>query len=171
MNARAKPDDISVLVVEPQELRLRRRPATDGAGRPATAAPSAPDAGRMAPIRLGGSWLSPGGPPGCRWTPDSPLPDRRGRPPHRRRHLQGAWWAVQGELPAGRRRAPSTSAGCWRLQPGVPVCSVARRPGNFRYPPSPLVSRRHVALTLLEGGTRASVEDLNSTNGTEILAG
>jgi pSer/pThr/pTyr-binding forkhead associated (FHA) protein len=34
-----------------------------------------------------------------------------------------------------------------------------------------LVSRRHVALTLLDGGTTLSVEDMNSTNGTEILAG
>jgi pSer/pThr/pTyr-binding forkhead associated (FHA) protein len=44
-------------------------------------------------------------------------------------------------------------------------------PGNFRYPPSPLVSRRHVALTVLEAGSELSVEDLHSTNGTEILAG
>ena len=34
-----------------------------------------------------------------------------------------------------------------------------------------MVSRRHVALTLLGGRNALFVEDLNSTNGTEILAG
>jgi pSer/pThr/pTyr-binding forkhead associated (FHA) protein len=34
-----------------------------------------------------------------------------------------------------------------------------------------MVSRRHVALTVSEGTQALHVEDLNSTNGTEVLAG
>jgi serine/threonine protein phosphatase PrpC len=178
MNARAKPDDISVIVVEVHELA--RAAATEQ--RTTTNAPD--DAGDdkdaddavadddLAPVEVavgsGASWLAPGR--------TARLPLEAGS----RFHIgasdlqivvvnrQDQWWAVQGELPADDE---DDDAGCWRLEAGTPVVFGRETPGNFRYPPSPTVSRRHVALTLLDDGTALSVEDLNSTNGTEILAG
>jgi serine/threonine protein phosphatase PrpC len=146
--ARAKPDDISVLVVEPQAL-------TRSSGLLGDSASSA-------------TWLSPGRTARLPLDPDS-------------RYLicaadlrlvvvsgRGGWYAVQGEIPTDGRL---DVAGCWPLQPGLPVVFGREAPGNFRYPPSPRVSRRHVALTVLEAGSALSVEDLHSTNGTEVLAG
>ncbi len=167
-SARAKPDDISVLVVEPHELRRRPTPhlGTDEQPSARQADPGAvlPTGGELG---AGATWLSPGR--------DARLPLADGT-----RYLicaadlqivvvsqHGAWWAVQGELPDDVRVEP----GCWRLEPEVPLTLGREAPGNFRYPPSPMVSRRHVALTLADGGGVLMVEDLNSTNGTEILAG
>jgi serine/threonine protein phosphatase PrpC len=182
VNARAKPDDISVIVVEPQELgaaagTAQPTTAQPTTSRPGTVPPLGPDSvAHGADLGAGVSWLSPG---------------RSARLPldaHRRYlvcaadlqiaivMLNGQWWAVQGDLPGGLSRPAAGDGaldipGCWRLPAGEPLVLGRDSPGNFRYPPSPLVSRRHVALTVTDGGTALSVEDLHSTNGTEILAG
>lgn len=145
-NARAKPDDISVLVVEPH----------------------APTHGSTVRPVPGGTWLSPGRTarlpldPGTRYLIGA-ADLRLGVV-----SVRGSWYAVQGEIPLHEQL---DVAGCWPLQPGLPVVFGRETPGNFLYPPSPQVSRRHVALTVLEAGSELSVEDLQSTNGTEILAG
>jgi serine/threonine-protein phosphatase Stp1 len=163
-NARAKPDDISVIVVEPQEL-MRNPEAEPGPADPAAVSSTAT---ASAPLDSGATWLSPGRTSRLPLDSDARYligaADLQIVVVHRR----GSWWAVQGELPEG---GALDAAGCWPLEPGRPVVFGRESPGNFRYPPSPTVSRRHVALTLLDGGTALSVEDLNSTNGTEILAG
>jgi serine/threonine protein phosphatase PrpC len=171
VTARAKPDDISVLVIEPHELRPQpgttERPTTGSSARPG-GPPAVPDTALAEGLGAGVSWLSPGR------TARLPL-DSGARYLICAADLQivvvadnGSWWAVQGELPrSGALDAP----GCWQLAPGVPLVLGRELPGNFRYPPSPRVSRRHVALTVTDGGTALSVEDLHSTNGTEILAG
>lgn len=175
VNGRAKPDDISVLVVEPQQLwgattderRGVRAPADDRVNDRAAERAAEP-AGPEIWMDQGGSWLSSGRTarlplePGSRYLIGAA--DLRIVVVH----LQGEWWAVQGELPSdGSLDGP----GCWRLVPDRPVVFGRESPGSFRYPPSPMVSRRHVALTLLGGRNALFVEDLHSTNGTEILTG
>lgn len=166
-SARAKPDDISVIVVEPRDTMAAavtdERDGVRAAASAATSIGPPPTSGTS-----GVTWLSPGR------SVRLPVQDST-------RYLicaadlqlavvsrDGQWWAVQGELPAS---GPLDVAGCWHLLPGTPVVFGRESPGNFRYPPSPMVSRRHVALTLLEGGSSLSVEDLHSTNGTEIITG
>src|SRR4051794_29932358 len=152
VNGRAKPDDISVLVVEPHETQ-----GLSTSGRPGTRArpENAPPVG--VPLDSGGSWLSPGRTarlplePGSRYLIGAA--DLRIVVVH----LQDQWWAVQGELPAD---GSLDAAGCWRLEPDRPVVFGRESPGGFRYPPSPLVSRRHVSLTLLGGRNALFVEDL-----------
>jgi hypothetical protein len=159
-------------VIEPHELvrsaQTDQRPTT----RAAADAGPADDPPANPPIGSGASWLSPGRTAGLPLDAGSRFLIGAADLQIVVVNLQGQWWAVQGELPAdGAGQADRDVAGCWRLQPGVPVVFGRETPGNFRYPPSPLVSRRHVALTLLDDGTTLSVEDMNSTNGTEILAG
>ena len=163
VNARPKPDDISVIVVEPQEL-TRGPETTERPERPA----SSTAASASAPLGSGATWLSPGRTSRLPLDTDARYLIGAADLQIVVVHVRGGWWAVQGELPAG---GALDAAGCWSLEPGRPVVFGRESPGNFRYPPSPMVSRRHVALTLLDGGTAVSVEDLNSTNGTEILAG
>jgi serine/threonine-protein phosphatase Stp1 len=173
--ARAKPDDISVLVVEPQEVTrpASRTPETaERASLPVVnpADPSTPpeETGLLGDPASGATWLSPGRT--ARLPLDADTRYLIGAADLRLVvvAVSGSWYAVQGEIPVDGRL---DVAGCWPLQPGLPVAFGRETPGNFRYPPSPLVSRRHVALTVLEAGTELSVEDLQSTNGTEILAG
>jgi serine/threonine protein phosphatase PrpC len=174
VNGRAKPDDISVIVVEPHALpnspATAERVTPRGAAATSATAPT-PEASSSGALPVGtesgASWLSPGR--------TARLPLQTGM-----RYLisaadlqlvvvelDGAWWAVQGELPIDGNL---DVAGCWPLAPGVATAFGRETPGNFRYPPSPMVSRRHVSLTVLDGGTELAVEDLQSTNGTEILA-
>lgn len=76
------------------------------------------------------------------------------------------WWAIEDGTPivAG---APRPGPGCWALSPGEPV-RIGRHEHGFWNPPSLLVSRQHLAVTLL-GQNRASVTDLGSRNGTQVV--
>jgi serine/threonine protein phosphatase PrpC len=74
----------------------------------------------------------------------------------------GAWWAMQPGAAPGER-------GSWPLAPGQTVEFGRLAPGNFRIEPSDQVSRRHVALTLSATGDLLLVTDLNSTNGCAVL--
>ncbi len=74
----------------------------------------------------------------------------------------GSWWAMQPGAVHGE-------AGSWPLAPGHTVEFGRHSPGNFRVEPSDEVSRRHIAVTLNESSELLSVTDLNSTNGTAVL--
>ncbi len=74
----------------------------------------------------------------------------------------GAWWAMQPGAAHGEQ-------GSWPLTPGRSLEFGRAAPGEFLVEPSDQVSRRHVALTLSEAGDMLSVTDLNSTNGTAVL--
>jgi serine/threonine protein phosphatase PrpC len=74
----------------------------------------------------------------------------------------GAWWAMQPGAAPGE-------PGSWPLPPGLTVEFGRLAPGRFRSEPSDQVSRRHVAVTLSPAGDLLTVTDLNSTNGTAVL--
>jgi serine/threonine protein phosphatase PrpC len=74
----------------------------------------------------------------------------------------GSWWAMQPGAAPGER-------GSWPLPPGHTVEFGRFVPGEFLLQPSDQVSRRHVALALNETGDLLTVTDLNSTNGTAVL--
>jgi hypothetical protein len=73
-----------------------------------------------------------------------------------------SWWAMQPGAAHGE-------LGSWSLLPGQTLEFGRAAPGGFLIEPSEQVSRRHVALTLNEAGDMLSVTDLNSTNGTAVL--
>jgi serine/threonine protein phosphatase PrpC len=74
----------------------------------------------------------------------------------------GQWWATQPGAAPGE-------AGSWQLHPGQPVEFGRHAPGGFSVEPSDQVSRRHMALCLSQDSDTLTVSDLNSTNGTTVL--
>ena len=148
---RAKPDDMTVLVLEVRELNQLE----NGSG-----------AYRLAPGAAASLSLLVGSGDPAQTAPASPA---------RRQYLvtaadlqllvarrDGGWWAMQPGAAPGE-------PGSWPLPPGHTVEFGRLAPGNFRIEPSDQVSRRHVALTLSATGDLLSVTDLNSTNGTAVL--
>jgi serine/threonine protein phosphatase PrpC len=153
---RAKPDDMTVLVLEVRELDQR------GGG-------------------SGAYRLTPGGGASLSLLVDKPVDPSTATLPGisaaaaPKQYLvtaadlqlliarrDGSWWAMQPGAAPGER-------GSWPLAPGKTIEFGRNAPGDFLLEPSDQVSRRHVALALNETGDLLTVTDLHSTNGTAVL--